>query len=612
MSQNEVALYKALRNMNYKELEEFAKEIRNYIFDVVYNNNGHLASNLGIVELTIALYRVFDPFEDVIIWDTSHQSYVHKLLTGRWKDFKNIRNTGGISGYTNIYESEADRFGAGHAGTSISVALGYALSDKIKKRKRNIVSIIGDGALACGMALESLNQLNFQDAKVKIILNDNNMSISKSVGTIAQFLNNFRVRKEYTQTKEVLKSSLEDFNIGKDVETILKKMRDALKYSLYESPASLFEDMGIKYYGPVDGHNIKKMEEFMEFVRDYDEKSVLLHVITTKGKGFEETEKAPTKFHGISQKQSPQVSYSKVVGHTLLHLKDYEYLAFTGAMAEGTGLCILQNVVPEKVIDMGITEPSIVTTASALSLGGVLPVVDIYSTFMQRAFDSIIHDAALQSIPILFLLDRAGLVGEDGPTHHGVFDISYTRLIPNVEIWTPINAQDLANMLYTSIIKGISKPRFIRFPRDGENIELQSIMSDLKLVNSEWKYLKNSNSDIYALGVGTISQNVYEALKGYNINIIGVRSVKPLDQFIMEELKEKAKYIFVYEEGSLKGGFNEEIFKLKDKNIFAYGVKDEFISHASREEQLEMCDLSIKAIKENFEKKVSVAKLNKE
>ena len=608
MTSQNTPLYNALKNMSYKELEEIAQEIRKYIFNVVYNNNGHLASNLGVVELTIALYRIFDPIEDVIIWDTSHQSYVHKLLTGRWKDFKTIREKGGISGYTNIYESPADRFGAGHAGTSIAASLGYALSDKIKNRKRNIVAVIGDGALGCGMALESLNQLNYQDVKVKIVLNDNNMAISKNVGTISQLLNNFRIKKEYTQAKEILKSSLEDSSLGKDVESVLKKVRNALKFSIYDTPASLFEELGIKYYGPVDGHDIKKMEEFLEFIKAYDEKSVILHVVTTKGKGFEETEKSPTKYHGVSKKELNKVSYSKIVGHTLSHLKDYEFLAFTGAMSDGTGLNVLQEICPDKVIDMGITEPSIVTTASALSLGGVLPVVDIYSTFMQRAFDSLIHDVALQKIPVLFLLDRAGLVGEDGPTHHGVFDIAYTRLIPNVEIWTPLNAQDLANMIYTSVIKGLKKPRFIRFPRDGETIEIQNILDNLQIVDGEWKYLKMADSRIYALAVGTISQNVYEALKDYDVNIIGVRSVKPLNEYFLEILEQRAEYIFVYEEGSLKGGFNEEIFKLRNKKIYPFGVKDEFVSHATREEQLDECGLSIKAIKENFEKIISKVK----
>ncbi|PNR93674.1 1-deoxy-D-xylulose-5-phosphate synthase [Petrotoga sp. 9PWA.NaAc.5.4] len=601
----ETPLYIALKNMNYEELEELAKEIRNYIFTVVYNNNGHLASNLGVVELTIALYRVFDPFEDIVIWDTSHQSYVHKLLTGRWKDFKNIRKKDGISGYTNIHESQADRFGAGHAGTSIAAALGYAIADKIKGVNRNIVSIIGDGALGCGMALESLNQLSYQGAKIKIILNDNNMAISKNVGSLSTLLNNFRVKKEYTEVKKVIKDTLEEHHqVGKDFENLLRRVRDSLKYSLYNSPAAFFEDMGIKYYGPVDGHNIKKLEEFLSFVKDYKENSVLLHVVTKKGKGFEETEAYPTKFHGVSKSNAEKLSYSKVVGYTLAHLKNYQFVVFTGAMAEGTGLDILQNVDNNKVIDMGITEASIVTTAAAVSLGGkILPIVDVYSTFMQRAFDSLIHDVALQEIPVLFLLDRAGLVGEDGPTHHGVFDISYTRLIPNVEIWTPLDAQDLANMVYTSIIKGINKPRFIRFPRDGEKVDIKEILDKLQIVDNEWKYLKKQKeSNVYVLAVGTLSKNVYEALKTYDVNIIGVRSVKPLDIRIIKELKERAETILVYEEGSLKGGFNEEIFKIRNKNVYSYGIDDEFIPHASRKEQLEYCGLSIEKIRKNYEK----------
>ena len=595
-----VPLYKLLNNMNYEELEELAQKIRKYIYTTISNGSGHLASNLGVVELTIALYRIFDPVEDVIIWDTSHQSYVHKLLTGRWKEFKNIRKKAGISGYTNIFESDADKFGAGHAGTAIAAALGFFLSDKLKKRKRDIVAIVGDGALGCGMTLESLNQLNYQGANVKIVLNDNEMAISKSVGAISQLLNNFRVKKEYTETKKALKSSLEDSSVGKDVENLLKKFRDALKYSFYASPAPFFEDMGIKYYGPVEGHNIKKLEEYFKFMKEYNEGPVLLHVVTKKGKGFEEIENAPIKFHGISKKDD-KISYSKIVGHTLAWLKNYEFLAFTAAMSSGTGLDILQEVSPDKVIDMGITESSVVTTAAAVSFGGILPIVDIYSTFMQRAFDSLIHDVALQKAPVLFLLDRAGLVGEDGPTHHGVFDLSYTRLIPNVEVWTPLDAQDLANMVYTSVIQGIKKPRFIRFPRDGEKISVTQILENLKIVNGEWRFLKKSESDVYVLAVGTMAQLVVKALNEFEVNIIGVRSVKPVDDFVMQVLAEKANYIFVYEEGSLKGGFNEEIYKLKNKQIFAFGIKDDFVSHATREEQLQECGLDIESIKKNFE-----------
>ncbi|HOB15799.1 MAG TPA: 1-deoxy-D-xylulose-5-phosphate synthase [Defluviitoga sp.] len=598
--ETDIPLYKMLNNMSYEELEELAKEIRKYIYTVISNNSGHLASNLGIVELTLALYRVFDPFEDVIIWDTSHQSYVHKLLTGRWKEFKNIRKKEGISGYTNIFESSADKFGAGHAGTAIAATLGFFLSDKVKHRKRNIIAVVGDGALGCGMTLESLNQLNYQGANVKIVLNDNEMAISKNVGALSQLLNKFRVKKEYTETKKVLKSSLEDSQVGKDFENLLKKFRDALKYVVYSSPAAFFEDMGIKYYGPVEGHDIKKLEEYFNFMKDYDEGPIILHVLTKKGKGFEKIENAPVKYHGVSKKED-KISYSKIVGHTLASLKSFEFIAFTAAMSSGTGLDILQEVAPEKVVDLGITEASVVTTAAAVSLGGVLSIVDIYSTFMQRAFDSLIHDVALQNAPVLLLLDRAGLVGEDGPTHHGVFDISYSRLIPNVEIWAPLDAQDLADMIYTSVIQGLKKPRFIRFPRDGEKIDISEVIENLKIVDGEWRFLKKSDSDIYVLAVGTISQTVKKALSEYDLNIIGVRSVKPLDDFVMKTLKEKAKYILVFEEGSLKGGFNEEIYKLRDKHIFAFGIKDEFISHGTREEQLRECGLDVESIRENFE-----------
>jgi 1-deoxy-D-xylulose-5-phosphate synthase len=596
-------LYKKLKNMNYKELDDFAMQIRERIFDVIYNNNGHLSSNLGVVELTLALYRIFDPFEDKIIWDTSHQSYVHKILTGRWQEFENIRKMGGISGFTNIFESESDAFGTGHAGTSISALLGYFIGDNLRGLKRNKIAIIGDGALTCGMALESLNQLKSLNSNVKIILNTNDMAISNSVGSLSTLFSKVRVKENYMKMKKRLKNTLNETDIGHDFETVLKKIKDGFKYSIYEEPVGFFEDMGIKYYGPVDGHNIKELEIFLNGIKNYNEGPILLHVLTTKGKGVELVENNPSKYHGVSKKAGEAISFSEIVGYTLKYLKNFDFIAFTAAMPDGTGLNILKKASPEKVFDLGITEPSIVTTAAAVSITGILPVVDIYSTFMQRSFDSIIHDVALQKLPVLFLLDRAGLVGEDGSTHHGVFDISYLRLIPDIEILAPQDGKDLANMIYTFILKGIEKPTFIRFPKETEKLDEGELISNFKIVDKKWNFLKKSKNKIYILAVGTMTKTVMKALEYEDVNIISVRSIKPLDNFVINELLENAEYILTYEEGSLNGGFNEEIHKrIKNAEIHSFGIEDNFITHGTREQLLEICELDCNSVKKHFEK----------
>jgi 1-deoxy-D-xylulose-5-phosphate synthase len=589
----EKPLYHAIRKMDYEQLNKFAKKMREYIYETVIKNTGHLSSNLGTVELTLALYRVFDPKKDIIIWDTSHQAYNHKLLTGRWNDFKTIRQKNGISGFTNIFESEYDYFGAGHAGTSIAAALGYELGLRKKGIEKNIIAIVGDGAMTSGMVLESLNQLKSVNSKIKIILLNNEMSISPNVGALAKLLNKVRISNDYFNLKEKLKDSLESTEVGQDIETVLKKLKDGVKHTVYNNASGIFEDMGIKYYGPVDGHNIKEIEKYLEFIKNYNDSPCILHLKTIKGKGMDFAEDNPTKFHGVSNKKTEKISYSKVVGYTLAKMSETEeFLAFTAAMEEGTGLNILKKKYPDKVIDLGITEPSIVTAAGAVRLAGTFSIVDIYSTFMQRAFDSIIHDIALQKIPALFLLDRAGIVGEDGPTHHGVFDISYLRLIPNVEILTPINAQDLANILYTSIKKDISHPTFIRFPRGGELINIDELLSNLKIVDNSWKIITRNNEKNIIFVVGQLIEEYKELWGKLNATVIGVRSVKPIDEHILNIFVKDNTNIFTIEENAIKGGFNEEIksYILKNNikcNIQTFGIDDEFVPQGSRKDLLD-------------------------
>ncbi|WP_148265119.1 MULTISPECIES: 1-deoxy-D-xylulose-5-phosphate synthase [Marinitoga] len=587
-------LYHKIREMDYEELESLANKIRNYIYETVTKNTGHLASNLGVVELTLALYRIFDPKEDIVIWDTSHQAYIHKLLTGRWEAFKTLRQKNGISGFTNIFESEYDYFGAGHAGTSISAALGYEIGFKNQNIDKNIIAIIGDGAFTSGMVLESLNQLKSLHSKIKIILVNNEMSISENVGAIAKILNKVRLSNDYYAIKEKIKDTLESSEVGQDIEHTLKKIRDGIKHTVYNEAMSIFEGMGIKYYGPVDGHDIKSLEKYLRFIKNYDDGPCILHLKTIKGKGMDFAEENPTKYHGVSNKKSEKLSYSKVVGNVLKELGEkYNFVSFTAAMEEGTGLNILKSRYPEKVIDMGITEPSIVTAAGATRLAGTFAIVDIYSSFMQRAFDSIIHDIALQKIPVLYLLDRAGIVGEDGPTHHGVFDISYLRLVPDIEILTPLNAQDLANMLYTVLENDLEKPTFIRFPRGGEYIDIKDIINNLELVDEKWKVIKEESKENIVFVVGQLIEEYKELWDELNATIIGVRSVKPIDEGILKEYIKDNTNIFIVEENAIKGGFNEEIktYIIKNKinidSLVELGANDEFIPQGTRKELLD-------------------------
>ncbi len=607
-----------VKNMNYDELYEFSEKIRNYMIDVVSKNGGHLASNLGTVELTIALYRVFDPFEDYIIWDTGHQAYTHKLLTGRWEEFKTLRKFGGISGFTNIFEDSVDRFGAGHVGTSIAAALGIEKALNLSKKEANVVVVIGDGALTSGQALEALNQIKSQNSKIKIILNSNGMSIAKNVGGLSILLESLRTSKLYITLKERIKKGMNE-----GVEFELKKIKEALKVALVGE--DFFESIGLKHFGPIDGHDIRTLEEALKQIKAYPYPTVLT-VFTTKGKGYHYSEANPTKYHGVEkfdpdtgyfEKPENSYSYSEVFGKTLIKIaeEDDKVVALTAAMPDGTGLTPFSKEFPDRFVDLGITEQSVVTYAGGLSTIGYKPVVAIYSTFLQRAYDQIIHDIALQNLSVLFAIDRAGLVGTDGPTHHGVFDICYLKSIPNMKILTPIDAKDLANMLYT-IIKQRNKysgPIAIRYPRDVEFGNLDEIYGKIEYESPfKWKYI-NSGKDIALLSVGTLTKEYIEMCKEKNWTLVGVRSVKPLDEESLKEIISNHSFIFTIEEGMINGGFGEsvlsyinenlsdEITNVKIKNI---GIKDEFITHGTRYELIKLVGLDSESIKKFIEKYV--------
>ncbi|MEJ5257881.1 MAG: 1-deoxy-D-xylulose-5-phosphate synthase [Fervidobacterium sp.] len=609
MAKMEENLIQKIREMSYEELEKFADEIRRYMIEVTSANGGHLASNLGTVELTLALYRIFDPYKDYIIWDTGHQAYTHKLLTGRWNEFKTLRTYGGISGFTNIFESPVDRFGAGHVGTSISAALGIEKALKLKGEKANVVVVIGDGALTSGQALEALNQVKAQHSKIKIILNSNGMSISKNVGGLSMLLESLRTSKIYVTIKERIKHGMSE-----NVEFELRKIREALKVALVGE--DFFESLGLKHFGPVDGHDIKSLEEAFKQIKDYPYPTVLT-VFTIKGKGYPHSEENPTKYHGVEkfdpdsgvfEKPQAAYSYSELFGKILTKIaeKDDKIIALTAAMPDGTGLTQFAKQFPERFIDLGITEQSVVTYAGGLATMGYKPVVAIYSTFLQRAYDQIIHDIALQNLNVIFAIDRAGLVGTDGPTHHGVFDIAYLRPIPNVKILTPLSGQDLANTLYTILTNSseYTGPIAIRYPRDTEFGNLDEICGKIEKINPfSWQIL-NEGKDIALLVVGTLAEKYLEISKRNNWTLIGVRSVKPLDEQLLRHIISTHSHIFTVEEGSLSGGFGESVSKylncqaeISNKPyIYNIGIPDEFITHGPRGKLLELVGLDSSSV----------------
>jgi len=593
-----------IRKMSYKELEKFAKQIREYIIDVISKNGGHLASNLGTVELTLALYRVFDPFEDYIIWDTGHQTYTHKLLTGRWELFPTIRKFNGISGYTNIFESQADRFGAGHVGTSIAAALGIEQGLKLQGKEANVIVVIGDGALTSGEALEAINQIKTLNSKIKIVINNNSMSISKNVGALSHFFDRLRTSKIYLEMKQIMKKTVRG-----GLEEELKRLKEALKVSI--SGDDFFESLSIKHFGPVDGHNLRELEEVFKRIKDYNY-PVAVTVNTIKGKGFHSSEGNPEDFHSAGKfdtnsgeflKTPGFISYSKAFGKTLSKLaeKDEKIVAITAAMVKGTGLSEFAEKFPERFFDLGITEQACVTFAGGLARAGFKPVFAVYSTFLQRGFDQLIHDIALQNIPVIFAIDRAGLVGEDGPTHHGVFDISYLRIIPNMKIYAPKDVQDLADTLWTIFKFPLEGPVAIRYPRDSEFGNFEEIYDKIKMVDlSKWEIL-NDGKKVAIITTGTITKNAINIAIRNGWTLVFARNIKPLDLETLKWVLKNHEYIFTVEEGSIEGGFGESLNKYG--SIENIGIPDEFIVHGSRKELLKLVGLDENGIeKQIFER----------
>ena len=580
-----------LRSLTHSELTQLADEIRTELVNIVTRTGGHLASSLGVIELSIALHRVFDSPRDKIIWDVGHQSYTHKLLTGRRERFDTLRQYHGLAGFPDPAESPHDVFGTGHASTSVSASLGIAMARDLACDDFHVVAVIGDGALTGGMAFEGLNHAGHLGTRLIVILNDNAMAISPSVGAVSRTLHKLTLDPRYYRAKEGAGRVIQRMPWGKIAWGSITRVKSGIKEMLI--PTQLWESLGFKYIGPVDGHNIAELEEALTKARDYPHRPVFIHVVTVKGKGYEPAEDDCIKFHGVSAKgttSSNTPSYSEVFGQTMLRLfrEDERLVAVSAAMMEGTGLNLVAEEFPSRVFDVGICEQHAVTFAAGLASQGYIPVVAIYSTFLQRAFDQLLHDVCIQDLPIVFAIDRAGIVGEDGKTHQGTFDLSYLGCIPGLVIAAPSDENEMRHLLYTAV--KASHPMAIRYPRNsGLGVPMDEHFQELPVGKGE--VLKHGN-DLAIIAIGSTVAPAMEAAKllgdkGVNCAVVNARFAKPLDSDLILELASRTKRLVTVEENALIGGFGSAVLSLLSSNtdisLLRIGIPDEFVEHGSQE-----------------------------
>ncbi len=590
-----------VRRLSIAELDQLAADIREEIVKTVSKAGGHLAPSLGVVELTLALHHVFNTPSDKLIWDVGHQAYAHKLITGRKEQFHTLRQYKGISGFPKRSESPYDAFNTGHSSTSISAGLGIAIAKNLKKCNNRIIAVIGDGSMTGGMAFEALNQAGHLDKNLIVVLNDNEMSISPNVGALSSFLSRKMTSRQVVRAKDELKHFLKSFsNIGENILQVLKKSEESFKG--FFTPGMLFEALKFEYVGPIPGHQIDNLVETFQNVRDFSHGPVLIHVITKKGKGYAPAEENPGDYHGVgpfdiatgAPVPAPEapITYTRCFGDTLVHLaeKEPKVIAITAAMPAGTGLMRFARRFPNRFFDVGIAEQHAVTFAAGLATEGMLPVVAIYSTFLQRALDQVIHDVCLQSLPVTFALDRGGVVGDDGPTHHGVFDLSYLRFIPNLVLMAPKDENELQHMLFTAIHhKG---PAALRYPRgQGEGVELSDNLTEIPIGKAE---LLREGNDILLLPIGN---RVYPAVEaaaglekvGIDAAVINPRFVKPLDSDLIIAWAKKTGRVVTIEDNVRMGGFGSAVLELLADNNLSHirvnilGYSDRFIEHGTQE-----------------------------
>ncbi len=611
---------KDLKKLKKEDLPLLATEIRKLIIETVSKTGGHLASSLGVVELTLALHYIFDAPDDKIIWDVGHQSYTHKILTERKSKFHTLRQYKGISGFPKIEESDYDAFNTGHSGTSISAALGLAKARDAKKEKHYVIAIIGDGSTTAGMAFEGFNQAGHLKSNLIVILNDNEMSISANVGAVSAYLSKILTGQLYTKLIDEIDALLKNIpKIGTRVSRLAHRVEEAIKGILI--PGRIFEDLGFKYLGPIDGHNIFHLVPALEGIKKL-KGPVLIHVVTKKGKGYQPAEEKAPSFHGVSSfnigtgaflKKKSSKTYTEVFGDSITELaqKDIRIIAITAAMTDGTGLSKFAKKFPDRFYDVGIAEQHAVTFAAALALEGLRPVVTIYSTFLQRAYDQILHDVCLMNLPVTFAMDRAGIVGEDGPTHHGMFDLSYMRNLPNLIFMAPKDENELRRMLKTAL--EFDGPAALRYPRGagaGTSTDFDKKIKQIDIGKAE---VLKEGIELAIIAIGNMvfpSLKAAEILyqKGIDVAVINARFIKPLDKNLIVKLAGKMKRIVTVEENVLQGGFGSAVMEMLEEEgidnvqFKRIGIPDKFVEHGSPEVLREKYGLNAEGISETIQK----------
>ena len=583
-----------IKEMEKDELRPLAKEIRQFLVHKISHTGGHLASNLGVVELTMALHLCCNLPEDKIVWDVGHQSYTHKILTGRKDGFEHLRQFGGMSGFPKQSESDCDAFDTGHSSTSISVALGLAKARDLKKQDHKIFAVIGDGALSGGMAYEAMNNAARLKSNLVIVLNDNQMSISKNVGGMSSYLGKIRTNGNYTELKEEVENALSKLpHLGDKLTSRIRGIKDLIKRIFI--PGMLFEDMGLTYIGPIDGHNIHQMVTAFQSASKMKE-AVIVHVCTHKGKGYRPAEKNPSYFHGVSpfnikdgssrHNGETAKTYTDIFSDTILEAaKEREdIVAVSAAMPSGTGLTAMASKYPKRFLEVGIGEEHAVTFAAGMAAGGLKPVVAIYSTFLQRAYDQILHDVCIGKLPVVFAVDRAGLVGSDGETHQGIFDIAYLRSMPNMTVMAPKNAWELRQMMLFALEQ--NTPTAIRYSRGAAWEGLQDHQQEITMGKAEWIC---EGQEIALLAVGNMVETamwVREHLKaeGQKVSVVNMRFVKPIDEEVLQKIKERHSKVVTLEEGVFNGGFGEAVsawYEGTPMRVLNIALPDQFIEHGS-------------------------------
>lgn len=610
-------LISIIKNSDYGDLEALAREIRDFLVEKVSKTGGHLASNLGIVETTIALHKVYDTAVDRVIFDVGHQSYVHKIITGRAGSFDTLRKYKGLSGFPKSRESIHDAYDTGHSSTSISAAMGYATARDLRNENYQVVAVIGDGAMTGGLVYEALNNIGASGTNIKIVLNDNGMSIAKNVGAMSRHLNNLRTSKNYTRMKENIRGALDNIPVvGQRVSDTISHTKNKIKYSLLDEQGVLFEDLGIKYIGPVDGYDLPALVEAYTAANQYDGPT-LVHVITKKGKGYYWSEKYPRKFHGIAPfdadngniLSSPSgPSYSKVFGDKLVELArtDESIVAISAAMGTATGLGPFYKEFEPRFFDVGIAEAHAVVFAAGMAKAGMTPVVAIYSSFLQRAFDQLIEDICLQNLHVVFAVDRAGLVGADGETHHGMFDLSYLNMIPNMKILCPADGNQLEEMLEYAVHQ-YDGPIAIRYPRgssQGNHLRLKPFTGENTVLSV--------GKDVTILAVGAMLDTGIEAARllrehGFDAGVTAINVVKPMDAAAMNS---ETELVVTLEDNTIIGGFSDEFDRVNREKAFGilnFALPDQFIEQGSIPELREECAMTpedvVKGVEDYFEKR---------